>query len=135
MAVSIASADAHKKESITMHDAATDTPDEPIRRGRPRTSSQKAPRRRGRRRIQMDLLPEVYERVIALQRKNGLDSTQAVFRQGFRLYEWYNARRAEGWGIQLVHPDGRKMYVDLGLDGEPPAAAATLQGAAVEALG
>ena len=118
-----------------MHDAATDTPGEPIRRGRPRTSSQKAPRRRGRRRIQMDLLPEVYERVIALQRKNGLDSTQAVFRQGFRLYEWYNARRSEGWGIQLVHPDGRKMHVDLGLDGEPPVAAATLQAAPLEALG
>jgi hypothetical protein len=95
---------------------------------RQRTPARKVTQRRGRRRVQLDLLPEVFERASRLQRKNGLDSMQSVFRESFRLYEWYNTRRSEGWAIQLAHPDGRVMMVDLGLDGEhTPQAAVSFQ--------
>lgn len=77
--------------------------------------------RRGRgrrRRVQLDLLGDVFERVVKIQELNGLESVRVVFRQAFRLYEWYTVRRLEGWSIQLVHRDGRIAHVDLGLDGE-----------------
>ena len=76
--------------------------------------------RRRRRRVQLDLLPDVYDRVVELQLANGFDSVRSVFRQAFRLYEWYTTRRSQGWTIQLVHQDGRVAIVDLGLEGERP---------------
>lgn len=75
-------------------------------------------RRQNRQRIQLDLLPAVYDRVFELQVVNSLDSIRTVFREAFRLYEWFTLRRLQGWTIQLVHKDGRVAEVDLGLVGE-----------------
>jgi hypothetical protein len=76
-------------------------------------------RRQNRQRVQIDLLPAVYDRVFELMVVNNLDSVRTVFRDAFRLYEWYTRRRLQGWEIQLVHKDGRVAEVDLGLVGEP----------------
>jgi hypothetical protein len=81
---------------------------------------EKKVQRRRRRRIQLDLLPDIYDQVVQLQVANGLDSVRSVFRQAFRLYLWYTTRRSQGWTIQLVHRDGRVAMVDLGLEGERP---------------
>lgn len=79
-------------------------------------------KKRSRRiRVQLDLLPEVYERVIGLQRRFVLDSVRTVFRLAFKLLEWYLVRRSEGWSIQLVR-DGQVVFVDLDLEGGPPQA-------------
>jgi hypothetical protein len=82
--------------------------------------TQRKPERRRRRRVQLDLLPDVYDRIVQIQLINGLDSVREVFRQAFRLYEWYTTRRSEGWAVQLVHSNGDVVFVDLGLDGERP---------------
>jgi hypothetical protein len=81
---------------------------------RSRARTERRGTRRRRRRVQLDLLPHVYDRVVEIQLVNGMDSVRSVFRQAFRIYEWYTTRRLEGWTIQLVHQDGRVMTVDLG---------------------
>jgi hypothetical protein len=75
-------------------------------------------RRHSRQRVQIDLLPAVYDRVFELQVVNNLDSVRTVFREAFRFYEWYTLRKLQGWKIQLVHKDGRVADVDLGIVGE-----------------
>ena len=75
--------------------------------GRPRTV------RTRRRRVHLDLLQDIYTRVVAVQRVNGLDSPRAVFREAFRIYEFCTKRRLEGWSIQLVDPAGSVRAVEL----------------------
>lgn len=82
------------------------------------TRSSVQPRRQKRQRVTIDLLPAVYDRVFELMVLNNLDSVRTVFRDAFRLYEWFTLRRLQGWTIQLVHKDGRVAEVDLGLVGE-----------------
>lgn len=89
-------------------------------KGDPTTASNTSQQRRrqSRQRVQLDLLPTVYDRVFELQVVNNLDSVRTVFREAFRLYEWYTLRKLQGWRIQLVHKDGRVADVDLGIVGE-----------------
>jgi hypothetical protein len=83
-----------------------------------RSAAERRPSRRRRRRVQLDLLADVYDRVVDIQHRTGIDSVRSVFREAFRLYEWYVVRRSQGWTVQLVHEDGRVAVVDLGLEGE-----------------
>lgn len=66
-----------------------------------------------RRRVQLDLLQDVYARVERVQQIAGLDSPRAVFRESFRIFEWYTKRRVEGWSIQLVDAHGRVREVEI----------------------
>lgn len=69
--------------------------------------------RRARNRVQIDLLPDVFQRVKATQKRVGLDSPRAVFREAFRLFEWYSMRMEEGWSIQLTDRVGRVRDVEI----------------------
>ncbi len=90
-------------------------PSAPPRRAANRRQARPVTRRRTRRRVQLDLLPEVFDRVVAVQEQVGLDSPRDVFRQAFRVYEWYVSRRSQGWNVQLTRDD-RVVLIDLGLD-------------------
>ncbi len=77
----------------------------PVRLGRPS--------RQRRKRIQLDLLEQVFARVVAVQHVTHLESTRAVFREAFRLFEWYTRKRSEGWKIQLVNDAGQIRDVEF----------------------
>jgi hypothetical protein len=66
-----------------------------------------------RRRVQLDLLQDVYARVVDVQHAVGLDSARDVFREAFRFYEWYVTRRLEGWSLQIVDAQGRVKSVEV----------------------
>jgi hypothetical protein len=72
-------------------------------------------RRARRRRIQLDLLDRVYERVVEIRELLALDSTRSVFREAFQLLDWYTRERLNGWSVQLVR-DGHVKEVAFAWD-------------------
>jgi hypothetical protein len=54
----------------------------------------------------LDLLPDVYKRVVSVQHTRELLSVQDVFVDGFRLIEYITKEQAEGWDASIRLDNG-----------------------------
>lgn len=58
-----------------------------------------------RHRLQIELSPEAYQRLLEIRSKSDAASNTELVRNALRLYEWFQEIKGENYRIQLVKDD------------------------------
>ena len=61
-------------------------------------------------RITLDVTPDFYARLTALEERVDAPSKASVVRDALQLYDYISSRQATGWRFEATSPDGEKEH-------------------------
>ena len=70
----------------------------------------------GRRRVQLDFMPDAYQQLRTLQTATRSRSIADVIRTALSFLDWYLEKKREGYRLQMRNKDGEVIGVELPLN-------------------